>query len=447
MDYEAAKKNLLALTLRYGYFDAELVQHELRISENLETVAVSLVLESGPRFKFGEISMDWQGQPMRIRDKVLKPFIQVVQGDDYDADKLGGTQSALQTTPYFSSVEVRADFENSSTQEVPIVIGLREQKRHAYNFAVGAGTDTGVRASVGYENRRLNKRGHHFNGRLGTSDIRQTAILNYRIPLPRAKRDSLNFFASLEEEDNDFRTFSVSKLGTELSREWGTSMLNVGLTASREKFFFGEVEQTIDLILPSVGWQKVVSDNPYSPTRGWSASATLRGASESLGSDIDLLQLIVDGKAIVPFGKGRLLLRVKAAGSDVADSTELPASLGFLTGGDRSIRGYRYESIGVPANQLSSVAQSFDVDGDEITVGRHLLVGSIEYEHPLKKGFAVATFLDAGDAFNNEIDLKRGVGAGLRWRLPFGALKLDLASALDRDGTPLRLHLSFGTDL
>lgn len=447
MEYESSKKKLLALTLRYGFFDAELVKHELRISQDLVNVDVILQLDSGPRYQFGEVSLDWQGQPMRIREGILKPYIKVKPGADYDADKLTSSQSALQSTPYFTSVDVSANVENSVDQQVPITIVFNERKRHAYNFAIGAGTDTGIRASIGYENRRLNSLGHHFNGRIGTSDIRRTAILNYRVPLTSGVQDSLNFFASLEEEDNDSRRFSVSKIGTELTREWRESLLSVGVTASRENYFFGEVEQTVDLVLPNIGWQKIVTDNPYSPQRGWSASATLRGASESIGSDIDLLQVIVDAKALMPLGDGRLLMRLKAAGSDVADTTALPASLGFLTGGDRSVRGYRYESIGVPADQLSSVAQSFDLDSDSITVGRHLLVGSVEYEHPLKNGFAIASFFDAGDAFNNELDLKRGVGAGLRWRLPFGALKLDLASALDREGNPLRLHLSFGTDL
>ena len=62
-------------------------------------------------------------------------------------------------------------------------------------------------------------------------------------------------------------------------------------------------------------------------------------------------------------------------------------------------------------------------------------------------GFALAGFVDMGDAFDNRIDYKRGAGIGLRWRLPFGALRLDAASALDLDGQPFRLHFSFGTDL
>ena len=118
----------------------------------------------------------------------------------------------------------------------------------------------------------------------------------------------------------------------------------------------------------------------------------------------------------------------------IDDTDELPESLGFLAGGDNSVRGYDFESIGLSEN-------------GEVSVAENLFVGSVEYEHPIKNGFAIAAFIDVGDAFNDSIKLNKGAGLGLRWRLPFGALRLDAASALDLDGDPIRLHFSFGTDL
>ena len=127
-------------------------------------------------------------------------------------------------------------------------------------------------------------------------------------------------------------------------------------------------------------------------------------------------------------------MRLSLVGSLIDESADLPESLGFLAGGDDSVRGYRFESIGVTQN-------------GETTVGKHAIVASVEYQHPIREGLALAAFVDMGDAFNSNVDLKKGAGLGLRWRLPFGALRLDLASALDLDGTPLRLHFSFGADL
>lgn len=153
-----------------------------------------------------------------------------------------------------------------------------------------------------------------------------------------------------------------------------------------------------------------------------------------MASDIDLVQVILDTKRLVPFATGRVKFRLKIASSIIDEATKLPESLGFLAGGDDSIRGYKYESVGVNRN------------GD-VTVAKNLLVGSIEYEHPIKNDISLAAFFDAGDAFDSNADYKKGVGVGLRWRLPFGSMRLDAASALDMEGKPIRLHFSFGTDL
>jgi translocation and assembly module TamA len=59
-----------------------------------------------------------------------------------------------------------------------------------------------------------------------------------------------------------------------------------------------------------------------------------------------------------------------------------------------------------------------------------------------------AVFYDIGNAFDDtDIDAKEGAGVGLRWRLPVGAVRLDLASALSKAGNPWRVHLTIGMDL
>ena len=213
----------------------------------------------------------------------------------------------------------------------------------------------------------------------------------------------------------------------------------VGVEASRERSSrinerLLEVDRTTNLLVPSIGLARTKVDDVYFPSEGWSASITLRGASDALLSDIDLLQAKLDLKRLFPMGDGRLKLRLQMAGSVISEASELPESLGFLAGGDDSIRGYSFESIGVERN-------------GETTVGKNLITMSAEYQHPIRDSLSLAVFVDAGDAFDSSADYKKGAGVGLRWRLPFGALRFDIASALDIDGDPFRLHFSFGTDL
>lgn len=444
--YSTQKKALLSTAIRLGFFDAQYSESKIVINEQRTLADISLRFVSGARYSLGDITIDWnlastsdQKSKQGIEQSILDSLITIKPGQSYTADALSKTQRNLLATPYFSAVDVRAGEREPQALQIPVKITLTPSKRKAYNFAIGAGTDTGIRASVGYENRRINRQGHNISVRAGGSEIKRTAILNYRIPLARTASDSLNFFTSLDEEFGDTRRFQSARIGSEWAFEWRDSLFKLGLVASREKFIrreddLSEIENDTDLILPSLFWERTKGDDVYFPTKGWSAAATVRGASQSIGSDIDLAQAIFKGKLLRPLGSGRVKLRVHLAGSIIDDAADLPESLGFLAGGDDSVRGYDFESIGVDRNS-------------EINVAKNLFVASIEYEHPIKNGFALAAFLDAGDAFDSGLELNKGAGLGLRWRLPFGALRLDAASALDLEGDPVRLHFSFGTDL
>ena len=108
----------------------------------------------------------------------------------------------------------------------------------------------------------------------------------------------------------------------------------------------------------------------------------------------------------------------------------------FFAGGAQSVRGYAYRSLG-PVDESG-----------EVVGGKYLLVGSIEFEHSFPNKWGVAVFYDAGDAIDDLDDkLARGAGFGLRWKSPVGSVRIDMATALDLEGNPWRLHISIGPDL
>lgn len=100
------------------------------------------------------------------------------------------------------------------------------------------------------------------------------------------------------------------------------------------------------------------------------------------------------------------------------------------------MRGYAYNTLGPT-----------DKNGNVIG-GKHLLIGSIEYEQRLIKKWSVAGFYDLGNAINTLSDhFKEGAGFGVRWGSPVGSIRVDLASTLSKSGNPWRIHLSLGPDL
>jgi len=62
--------------------------------------------------------------------------------------------------------------------------------------------------------------------------------------------------------------------------------------------------------------------------------------------------------------------------------------------------------------------------------------------------WGAAVFVDAGDAFSDELRVQVGVGLGLRWRSPVGLVRVDVGHTVVSDfGSGWQLHLVIGPDL
>jgi translocation and assembly module TamA len=162
-----------------------------------------------------------------------------------------------------------------------------------------------------------------------------------------------------------------------------------------------------------------------------------RLSSENLYGSADFARIVVTGDHIRPLGeRSRLLLRGTLGAIRTDDFTKIVPSQRFFAGGDRSVRGYDFESL-APRNALGSVIG-----------GRYMATASIEVDWLIKGDYGAALFYDAGNAANEaSMDFSRGMGIGFRWRTPLGMLRVDFAHPLDDPDTNVRLHLTIGTPL
>jgi translocation and assembly module TamA len=201
----------------------------------------------------------------------------------------------------------------------------------------------------------------------------------------------------------------------------------------------GDDDTIATFLMPGIRLDGVRADDPLITRRGYRVSLELRGAHEGLLSTASLLQLRAYAKGIYRLGEGgRITLRADA-GTTLTDSKfDLPASLRFFAGGDNSVRGYAYQSLG-----------PVDENGEPVG-GSHLLTGSLEYEHPVVRDeWWAAAFVDAGNAFGGggDADLEVGYGVGVRWYSPVGRLRLDIAVPEDDSRDNWRIHFGLGADL
>ena len=179
-------------------------------------------------------------------------------------------------------------------------------------------------------------------------------------------------------------------------------------------------------------------DNPSFVRRGWSVTLAARTTAGTLLSDASFSQVLGDAKWIRAFaGNNRLILRGSAATTWTNNFSALPPQLRFFAGGDRSVRGYGYQSIG-PRNSY-----------DRVIGGRNLLVASTEVEHYFTRNWGMAAFVDAGNAFNGtDYRPRLGAGLGVRWLSPVGMIRVDVGTPIHDDHAHgIQLHVVIGPDL
>ena len=433
-EYERLKRALQVRAADRGYVEAEIVENRLDVWPEQHAADVSLRFASGPRYRIGEIQIEQSF----LEPDIVNGYLDLEPGAFFDSSDLVQAHRDLSDSAYFRNIEVRADIENAANGEVPIRISLQPGTRIEYTIGVGASTDTGVRFRTGFRNNRVNTRGHRVIADLGVSPVVQSLTAEYRIPLSDPRREWFSFTGAASNEETDTFDNEVQRLGLRWTKAMSDKWLRtLSLDASNESFAVGQDINTSRFIVPGITFDQKVSDREVFPAYGRRIGAELRGTDEAIGSSTSFLQATVWTRWIRSFGTGnRFLARLDAGMTSSKDFSELPPSIRFFAGGDQSVRGYDFNSLGPK-----------DSEGNVIG-GSNLLVASVEYERHLRGNFFAAVFIDAGNAFNDtDVDPEVGAGLGLKWRSPLGPLRFYLGYPISADDQNVRFHLRLGADL
>lgn len=429
--YENAKSTLAGAAYALGYLDARFTRAELRVLADDNLAQLFLYFDTGPRYRFGTITVEQE-----ILDAaVVERYVAIEPGAYFDPQALLDTQFALSDLGYFSNLEILPQRDAAEDRAVPIVIRTSPRPRTLYNFGVGYGTDTGARIGAGVEVRRFNRRGHIGKVETRLSEVKNTARGEYRIPLGSRIGESIGLAAELSTER--FKDGESRKWGTELSlsRTPGDWQRRLYLAFTHEESELGSTQQTSDLLTPGIAFTRTELDDPIYARRGWSLYLDVHGAVRDVLADTSFLRSQALVRGVLPLGEhSRVLGRVEYGANLVDAFGKLPASQRFFAGGDQSVRGYAYQSLG-----------PLDDEGAVIG-GKFVSTYSLEVETRVVGNWGAAVFYDLGGADDDpEPQLLQGIGAGVRYRAPVGSVQADVAHPLDdRDGgsgSGLRLHI------
>lgn len=429
-DYDEAKVVLSSAAYAKGYLDAHYVLSELRVKPSDNSAEAVLRFETGPQYRFGEFTVVQQ-DARPLDDAFLRRYVPIRPGAVYDPQQLLDTQFALGDLGYFGSVEIVPDREAAVDHRVPIIIHTLPRKTQRYDFGLGYGTDTGPRGSVGADFRQLNDRGHTLHLETQISAIKEQALAEYRIPVGNKAGELFSITGNISQQDYDAGTSYLRGVGIALARAAGKVQRRYYLKYLHENSNLGADDTVVaDLLMPGLTLNRADLDDSIYTRQGWSLFADVHGAANNVVSTVSFVQAHAIARAAWPLlRRSRLLLRYEYGANWVEDFGRLPASQRFFAGGDESVRGYGYQSLG-PENAAG-----------QIIGGNFLTTFSVEFETAVYNNWGVAAFGDGGGVANDVApDLHYGVGAGLRYRSPVGSIRIDLAHPLDRKESPVRLH-------
>lgn len=431
--YEEGKNALMQMATERGYFDAQFEVSEIRIDLEAYKADVVIRFNTGRRYRFGTLTFN----APQFNTGFLMRYATFKAGDPWSFTELLNLQNALTDSDYFSQVDVKPQREQSSDDTVPVEIEAIARNRSRYTMGLGYGTDTGARATFGVERRYVNENGHRWRADLKILEIGDSLSTRYVIPLGNPRTDL--FALSVGREKQRLQDNSTTKylLGSSVSRLQNGWQKTLFLNYERdEDFSVGGQTGSSTLVMPGINWTRIHANDRIYTTFGHRFMVEVRGGSETLGSTTSFIQARLNAKFVRRLGTfGRVLVRGDMGYTEVLNFEQLPPSVRFFTGGDFSVRGYEYNSLGTREN-------------GELIGGTHLLTGSAEYEHILSESWSLGVFSDVGNAMDRfDEPLARGIGLGMRYRSPIGLIRFDLARPLDDLGNARYLHLSIGPDL
>jgi len=403
------------------------------------TAHLGLKLDSGPVFRLGEMKVTG----VRRYDPVLVPRLaRLTPGKIYDQDEIVRAQLRLSGSGYFDSAFIYVDPE-ANPEAAPVQVTVREAAMQKVILGLGFTTDGGPRATVE----------HTYNRVPGIDWRAQTKLqLEQKNPylqtewtgIPDEKGWRRSVLARADRLDDDTLVTYSSRLrvgrlqtGDRIDRNVYVQYENVNVTNPRNAPV--TAAETGDGAALSVNyiWTRRTFDDVRSPSSGFGIGFEFGGGVTLKGGYEPFQRTLVRWLGYRPAGTGRLQLRAEAGAVLAPQDANIPATQLFRTGGDTSVRGYKYLDIGVPLP-----------DG-VVGPGRYTAVASLEWQRPIVRNgqpteFEHTLFVDVGSVANHPGDLrpKFGVGTGVRWRSPVGPVEAAVAYGVDR--RRVRLHLTVG---
>jgi translocation and assembly module TamA len=440
-DYSQFKASLQREAQELGLLNSTFSSSVLNVDVAQFQADVHWVFNCGARYSINKVMIEGTV----LSHDLINRYSTIRSGDTYSQLDIIASQQALNRSGFFKSVLVEQSVDHL-TKTVDVSLSILDTDKYELKTLLGYGTDSGGKLGVSWRDRRVNSSAHQYIAaidfnkvKLDIADIHAT--FQYQIPLDKANSQWINLvsYQIKNEEIGRSKIFTLesvlaNKINANWSSQWSIAMAQELLESD------ANVNRSLQYIVPSWQLNYYSVTDPFSAISGWRWQSIFRFSGEQFSDpDIKFLQTDQKIKRIWSLNNNwRLLLRARL-GTTWMDTDEfnrsMPSNYRFFSGGDVSVRGYKHQSLSPVENNVS-------------IGGKHVVSSSLELDYLFNDDFRWAVFTDQGNAFNDWRDWKiyKAFGTGLRWVTPIGAIRLDIAKALDGN-KGWRFHITIGPDL
>ena len=432
-------------------------------------VPVEIAVSPGPLYRFDGVTVSGL---QRLRPSFVTKRLSKLAGQTYSPDVLDERFRILMRTGLFNLLQIKPVPVKGNLLRLDV--SAEEAKSKEFGVSIGYGTFQGGIFGVQYRDRDLFGYGRPLTISAEISQRGYKGEILYEDPF--LFDTDLSFKNRLFALTFDYDGYSKFEIGdrVELTRKF-TKQYEAGLifaarhvevtSTSINQRFLGDTSYLVN----SLGFTQTLDlrESPLVSPRGFVVNTTLDLASKAFGSEIELARgtarlayfLSFAPKTLTPgvtedqtvpplqhwfqqsllaFGaRAGLVHSLNNSGPD--EATTLPIDERFFNGGATTVRSYGERDLG-----------PHDPKGNPIG-GEFFTVFNVEYTFPIYGELQGAVFYDAGNLLPTSEepgvdDMHYAIGAGLRYKLPIGPIRLDYGVNPDRQpGEDIgAFHFSFG---
>ena len=488
-------------------FESASVSPRTVFSPDNTRVTVTYALQEGPQIFVDHVLIIGN---VRTSTETIERELQIAPGDPFGLQALNESQRRLSALGLFRRVRL-AQLRHGDDTKRDLLVTVEEAPATTLGGGLGAegrmrvvsGEDTGgvaeqqfevaPRMFVEYGRRNLFGRNRSINlfasvslhlqnqdaFATGTRFTEYRLLGTYREPrLFNTAADGL-LTASLEQQFRSSFSFRRNAVTAQAARRLTQAVSITGAyQIQRTELLETNVDPSLGpliarlfstepLRLSSFGGALIrdTRDDTVNPTSGVYVSSSGQLAALAIGSQVGYVKSFftaqkfhqLSGPRIVLAGSARLGL---AAEFDVLNP--IPEPERFFAGGDTTNRGFALDTLGVRHSPPDPLTDTIDPNGFPIG-GNATVILNGELRVPLSGALSVVSFFDTGNVFQRVTGLsiaefRNAVGFGVRYKSPFGPLRVDLGFKTHVEAFPCTadnpvancfesrsaLHISFG---